>query len=79
MKNKYKVLQNKDLGIYKVNDIKINDVVKLKNNDEMRIEGFREEDGNIIVMGYFSSDELWGWWGIWEYCWSNLILLLTFN
>ena len=56
MKNKYKVLENKDLGIYKVNDIKINDVVKLKNNDEMRIEGFREEDGNIIVMGYFSSD-----------------------
>ena len=60
MKNKYKVLQNKDLGIYKVNDIKINDVVKLKNNDEMRIEGFREEDGNIIVMGYFSSDDCGG-------------------
>lgn len=60
MKNNYKISQNKDLGIYKVNDIKINDVVKLKNNDEMRIEGFREEDDKIIVMGYFSSDDCGG-------------------
>jgi hypothetical protein len=60
MKNKYKVLQNKDLGIYKVNDVKINDVVKLKNGDEMRIEGFSEEDDKIIVMGYFSSDDCGG-------------------
>jgi hypothetical protein len=60
MKIKYKISQNKDLGIYKVNNIKINDVVKLKNNDEMRIVGFREEDDNIIVMGYFSSDDCGG-------------------
>ena len=36
------------------------DYALLKNNDEMRIEGFREEDGNIIVMGYFSSDDCGG-------------------
>ena len=60
MKNNYKISQNKDLGIYKVNDIKINDVVKLKNGDELRIVGFREEDNNIIVMGYFSSDDCGG-------------------
>ena len=61
MKNKYEVLQNKDLGIYKVNDIKINDVVKLKNGDEMRIEGFSEEDGKIIVIGIFNSDDCGGY------------------
>ena len=60
MKNKYKVKRNKDLGIYKVNNIKINNKVKLKNNDEMSIIGFREEDDNIIVMGYFSSDDCGG-------------------
>jgi hypothetical protein len=61
MKNNYKISQNKDLGIYKVNDIKINDIVKLKNNDEMRIEGFDEKDGEIIVIGYFSSDDCGGY------------------
>jgi hypothetical protein len=60
MKNKYKVKKNKDLGIYKVNNIKINDKVKLKNNDEMSIIGFREENNNIIVEGYFSSDNCGG-------------------
>ena len=60
MKIKYKIKRNTDLGIYKVNNIKINDVVKLKNNDEMSIVGFREEDDKIIVMGYFSSDDCGG-------------------
>jgi hypothetical protein len=61
MKNKYKILKNKDLGIYKVNNIKIDDIVRLKNNDEMRIEGFKLKNNKIIVMGYFSSDECGGY------------------
>jgi len=58
--NKLKIYKNKDLGIYKINNYKINDEVLLKNNDVLRIVGFREEDGVMMVDGYFNSDDCGG-------------------
>jgi hypothetical protein len=55
-----KIYKNKELGIYKINNYKINDEVLLKNNDILRIIGFREVDGVMMVDGYFSSDNCGG-------------------
>jgi hypothetical protein len=63
--NKLKIYKNKDLGIYKVGKYKIGDVVDFDGGEEggvdvLRIVGFREEDGVMLVDGYFDSDDCGG-------------------
>jgi len=60
-----KIYKNKILGIYKINNYKINDEVEFDGGDEggvdvLRIVGFREEDGVMMVDGYFGSDNCGG-------------------
>ena len=57
---KLKIYKNKSLGIYKVGKYKIGDEVLLKNKDILRIVGFREEEGVMMVDGYYSSDDCGG-------------------
>ena len=59
---KLKIYKNKSLGIYKVGNYKIGDVVDFDGGEEvgvdvLRIVGFREEEGVMLVDGYFSSDD----------------------
>ena len=64
---KLKIKKNKDLGVYKVGDYKINDVVSFIYGDgeggegctdNLKIEGF-SDDGEEVY-GYFDSDDCGG-------------------
>ena len=64
MNNKIIIKKNEDLGVYKVGDYKIGDLVKFKydgeedGDDILKIEGF-SDDGKKVY-GYFDSDDCGG-------------------